>query len=103
MLTPRQSGYWHVCKYLSITFCHTVTNAVQMALGLVVKFNDRTVLGLREANGGKFERNYSYILTQNTKLTLDLAEMRLATTVYFAPFIPISLFIYAWTARASVH
>lgn len=32
-----------------------------------------------------------------------LAEMRLATTMYFAPFIPIGLFIYAWTARASVH
>jgi hypothetical protein len=30
-------------------------------------------------------------------------EMRLATTIYFAPFMPLSLFIYAWTARSSVH
>lgn len=29
--------------------------------------------------------------------------MRLATTVYFAPAMPIALFIYGWTARASVH
>ena len=29
--------------------------------------------------------------------------MRLATTVYFAPFMPIALFIYGWTARSSVH
>lgn len=29
--------------------------------------------------------------------------MRLANTIYFAPCIPLSLFIYAWTARASVH
>lgn len=29
--------------------------------------------------------------------------MRLATTIYFAPFMPIALFIYGWTARESVH
>lgn len=29
--------------------------------------------------------------------------MRLANTIYFAPFIPVSLFMYAWTTRASVH
>lgn len=29
--------------------------------------------------------------------------MRLANTIYCAPFIPASLFIYAWTTRASVH
>jgi len=29
--------------------------------------------------------------------------MRLANTIYHAPFIPISLFIYAWTARTSIH
>ncbi|KAL1606816.1 hypothetical protein SLS60_004225 [Paraconiothyrium brasiliense] len=57
-----------------------------IALGLVVKFNDRTVLAMRDRNGGIFE-----------------PEMRLATTIYFAPFMPLSLFIYAWTARASVH
>ncbi|KAJ4297846.1 hypothetical protein N0V90_005742 [Kalmusia sp. IMI 367209] len=57
-----------------------------MALGPVVKFNDRTVMRLRSKNGGIFE-----------------PEMRLATTIYYAPFMPIALFIYAWTARASVH
>jgi hypothetical protein len=31
------------------------------------------------------------------------AEMRLANCIYFAPFMPISLFIYAWTARSSIH
>jgi len=29
--------------------------------------------------------------------------MRLANTIYHASFIPILLFIYAWTARASIH
>jgi hypothetical protein len=29
--------------------------------------------------------------------------MRLANTVYCAPFIPASLFICAWTTRASIH
>lgn len=33
----------------------------------------------------------------------SVAEMRLATTIYFAPFMPIALFIYGWTARTSVH
>ncbi|KAL5384265.1 hypothetical protein DPSP01_005409 [Paraphaeosphaeria sporulosa] len=57
-----------------------------LALALVVKFNDRTVLRLRNKNGGVFE-----------------PEMRLATTPYFAPFMPASLLLYAWTARSSVH
>jgi hypothetical protein len=29
--------------------------------------------------------------------------MRLATTIYFGPIMPIALFIYGWTARADVH
>lgn len=57
-----------------------------LALFLVIKFNDRTVLHLRSKNDGIFE-----------------PEMRLATTIYFAPFMPLSLFIYAWTARSEVH
>jgi len=42
-------------------------------------------------------------LTLSTSSDLLIAEMRLATTVYFAPFMPIALFIYGWTARSSVH
>ncbi|KAH7392747.1 putative MFS multidrug transporter [Pyrenochaeta sp. MPI-SDFR-AT-0127] len=57
-----------------------------IALAFMMRYNDNTVLFLREKNGGVFE-----------------PEMRLANTVYFAPFIPIALFMYAWTTRASVH
>ncbi|KAF2830100.1 MFS general substrate transporter [Ophiobolus disseminans] len=56
-----------------------------IGLGYVLRYNDRKVVYLQELNGGKFE-----------------PEMRLANTIYHAPFIPISLFIYAWTTRASV-
>ncbi|KAF2741000.1 MFS general substrate transporter [Polyplosphaeria fusca] len=57
-----------------------------LALGIVIKYNDRSVVRHRERNGGVFE-----------------PEMRLSTTIYFAPFMPVALFIYGWTARASVH
>ncbi|KAF2017158.1 putative MFS multidrug transporter [Aaosphaeria arxii CBS 175.79] len=57
-----------------------------IALGFIMKYNDRTVVCLRERNGGVFE-----------------PEMRLATTIYFAPFMPVSLFIYGWTARQNIH
>ncbi|KAF2257018.1 putative MFS multidrug transporter [Trematosphaeria pertusa] len=57
-----------------------------IALGLIMKYNDRTVVRMREKNNGVFE-----------------PEMRLATTMYFAPFMPLALFIYGWTARASIH
>lgn len=70
-----------------------------------MKYNDGTVIRLREKNGGVFERKlhampsvYIYLIVLPV-----LAEMRLATTVYFAPFMPIALFIYGWTARSSVH
>jgi hypothetical protein len=29
--------------------------------------------------------------------------MRLSTTIYFAPFMPVALFIYGWTARPEIH
>ena len=29
--------------------------------------------------------------------------MRLSTTIYFAPFMPLALFIYGWTVRPEVH
>jgi hypothetical protein len=29
--------------------------------------------------------------------------MRLATTIYFAPFMPVGLFVYGWTARSDIH
>lgn len=67
-----------------------------------MKYNDATVIRLRDKNGGIFERKYTVSRKDRTDLT-RAAEMRLACTVYFAPFIPVSLFIYAWTARASVH
>jgi hypothetical protein len=73
-----------------------------MALGLIMKYNDRTVIRMRAANGGIFERQSS-LPHPSTTPDLHLAEMRLATTVYFAPFMPIALFIYGWTARATIH
>ncbi|KAF2708406.1 MFS general substrate transporter [Pleomassaria siparia CBS 279.74] len=57
-----------------------------IALGLIMKFNDRSVIRMRDKNNGVFE-----------------PEMRLSTTVYFAPFMPVALFIYGWTARPEVH
>ncbi|KAH7075605.1 putative MFS multidrug transporter [Paraphoma chrysanthemicola] len=57
-----------------------------ISLGFILKTNDKMVVRLREENGGIFE-----------------PEMRLADCIYYTPFMPISLFIYAWTTRASVH
>ena len=70
-----------------------------------MRFNDNSVIRLRDKNGGVFERMYLYHRSQDSVLLTPspVAEMRLANTVYFAPFIPASLFMYAWTARASVH
>ncbi|OAK98192.1 MFS general substrate transporter [Phaeosphaeriaceae sp. SRC1lsM3a] len=56
------------------------------ALGFMVKYNDKKVIKLRDENGGKFE-----------------PEMRLANTIYAAPFVPLSLFLYGWTTRPSIH
>ncbi|OCK75390.1 MFS general substrate transporter [Lepidopterella palustris CBS 459.81] len=57
-----------------------------IALGVIMKFNDATVVRLRAKNNGVFE-----------------PEMRLAGTVYFAAFMPLSLFIYGWVAQYRTH
>ncbi|KAF2464969.1 MFS general substrate transporter [Lindgomyces ingoldianus] len=57
-----------------------------IALGVIMKSNDRNVTRLREKNNGVFE-----------------PEMRLSTTTYFAPFMPVALFIYGWTVHHKVH
>ncbi|KAF2792782.1 MFS multidrug transporter [Melanomma pulvis-pyrius CBS 109.77] len=62
------------------------TGLAYLALGFIMKYNDRNVVRMREKNNGVFE-----------------PEMRLSTTIYFAPFMPIALFIYGWTARPEVH
>lgn len=80
-----QNTYYFETQYTGLAYLG-LGLGMFIALGLVVKFNDRTVLAMRNRNGGVFE-----------------PEMRLATTIYFAPFMPISLFIYAWTARADAH
>ncbi|KAH7090532.1 putative MFS multidrug transporter [Paraphoma chrysanthemicola] len=54
--------------------------------GLILVTNDKMVVRLREKNGGIFE-----------------PEMRLGDCIYYTPFMPLSLFIYGWTTRASVH
>jgi hypothetical protein len=47
--------------------------------------------------------NVSLLSPPITKANISSAEMRLSTTIYFAPFMPLALFIYGWTARPEVH
>ena len=42
----------------------------QIALGFVMKYNDKKVLHLRELNGGKFERTYHCCLQRVQDLML---------------------------------
>ncbi|KAF2749116.1 putative MFS multidrug transporter [Sporormia fimetaria CBS 119925] len=57
-----------------------------IALGFIMKYNDRIVVRLRDQNNGIFEPEY-----------------RLSTTLYYAPFMPISLLLYGWTAHYQIH
>ncbi|KAF1989053.1 MFS general substrate transporter [Aulographum hederae CBS 113979] len=56
------------------------------SLAIIIKTNDATVSRLRKKNNGVFE-----------------PEMRLAGAVYFAVFVPISLFWYGWVTEYKVH
>lgn len=55
-------------------------------ISLVAKTSDATVTRLTKANGGVYK-----------------PEMRLASCLIFAPFIPISFFWYGWSADKQVH
>ncbi|PWY65394.1 MFS general substrate transporter [Aspergillus eucalypticola CBS 122712] len=57
-----------------------------LGITVVAKTSDKTVMRLKKANGDVFE-----------------PEMRLASCLYFALFIPISFFWYGWTADKQVH
>ncbi|KAF2092994.1 putative MFS multidrug transporter [Rhizodiscina lignyota] len=57
-----------------------------IALVVIMKTNDATVIKLAKKNNGNFE-----------------PEMRLATTVYYSIWLPISLFWYGWSTEKHVH
>ncbi|KAJ9292879.1 hypothetical protein DTO271G3_8326 [Paecilomyces variotii] len=57
-----------------------------LGITVVAKTSDKTVIHLTKANQGVFE-----------------PEMRLASCLYFALFIPISFFWYGWSADKHVH
>ena len=68
-----------------------------------MKTNDATVVKLMKKNNGKFERKYAHKIIDFQMPTAMKAEMRLPTTVYYAIFVPISLFWYGWTVEKKVH
>lgn len=57
-----------------------------IALIIIMRYNDRTVVNLAKKNGMKFE-----------------PEFRLASAEYYALCIPISLFWYGWSAEKHAH
>ncbi|GES60434.1 MFS general substrate transporter [Aspergillus terreus] len=71
-----------------------LTGLVYLALGLgnftgwlvITLYSDKSVVQLAKANGGKF-----------------LPEMRLATSIFFGFFLPITFFWYGWCAYYKAH
>jgi hypothetical protein len=55
------SRCWHVCMLYPLRSHIIALIYAQIALGFMVKFNDKTVIRLKEKNGGKFERECPHL------------------------------------------
>ncbi|KFH43289.1 putative transporter -like protein [Hapsidospora chrysogenum ATCC 11550] len=77
-----------------------------MALCILMKTNDATLIKLTKKNNHVYERKPDHdpkIRTSDEMACNTPAEMRLPATIYYAAFVPVSLFWYGWSVEKKAH